>query len=226
MTGVSDDSCAAGDASHSGRAVRVEGRPESQRRSIQLAFAEEISLPSVVVPGPAQQTSTEYHQDIPPDNCGVTNPGFTAEPPPYSPPDPKMCSLLYPPFPPPYPGHVPLVCQPGSTDQLFYQQQLSPSAVYPYTIYMNNFPVRSEERRIPKDYMVESVLVMIFCCMMSGAIAVVYAHEARTAINRGDLVQAEQASLKARSLVIFSLLFGVFVSAGWIVYVLIALYAL
>lgn len=48
--------------------------------------------------------------------------------------------------------------------------------------------------------------------------------QTRAALRRGDLAQAEEASRKARSLVLFSLLLGVFASAGWVVYVLVALY--
>eukprot|EP00069_Balaena_mysticetus_P006634 bmy_05363T0 len=46
----------------------------------------------------------------------------------------------------------------------------------------------------------------------------------RAALGRGDLAQAEEASRKARSLVLFSLLFGVFVSTSWVIYVVVALY--
>lgn len=48
--------------------------------------------------------------------------------------------------------------------------------------------------------------------------------QTRAALSRGDLAQAEEASRKARSLVLFSLLFGVFVSTSWVIYVVVALY--
>lgn len=48
--------------------------------------------------------------------------------------------------------------------------------------------------------------------------------QTRAALSRGDLAQAEDASRKARSLVLFSLLFGVFVATSWVVYVVVALY--
>lgn len=48
--------------------------------------------------------------------------------------------------------------------------------------------------------------------------------QTRAALSRGDLAQAEEASRKARSLVLFSLFFGVFVSTSWVIYVLMALY--
>lgn len=36
-------------------------------------------------------------------------------------------------------------------------------------------------QRPPKDYMVESVLVTIFCCLLTGVLALVYSHKVRTA---------------------------------------------
>ncbi|XP_012495098.1 PREDICTED: proline-rich transmembrane protein 1 [Propithecus coquereli] len=85
-------------------------------------------------------------------------------------------------------------------------------------------PPPGEHRPLPKDYMVESALATLFCCLLTGLVAIVYAHETRAALGRGDLAQAEAASRKARSLVLFSLLFGVFVSTSWVIYVVVALY--
>ncbi|KAF0878859.1 PRRT1 protein, partial [Crocuta crocuta] len=85
-------------------------------------------------------------------------------------------------------------------------------------------PAAGWHRPLPKDYMMESVLVTLFCCLLTGLIAIVYSHETRAALSRGDLAQAEEASRKARSLVLFSLLFGVFVSTSWVIYVVVALY--
>uniref|UniRef100_A0A8C0BBK0 Proline-rich transmembrane protein 1 n=1 Tax=Buteo japonicus TaxID=224669 RepID=A0A8C0BBK0_9AVES len=75
--------------------------------------------------------------------------------------------------------------------------------------------------------MVESVLVTVFCCLLTGVVALLYSHEVRTtraALGRGDVAQANVASRKAQSLVLFSLLFGLFASISWVVYVLVALY--
>lgn len=85
-------------------------------------------------------------------------------------------------------------------------------------------PATAEPRPLPKDYMMESVLVTLFCCLLTGLLAIVYSHESRAALGRGDLAHAEEASRKARSLVLFSLLFGVFVSTSWVIYVVVALY--
>ncbi|XP_053060457.1 proline rich transmembrane protein 1B [Acinonyx jubatus] len=164
---------------------------------------------------------------------GVPNIGFVGEPPPYAPPDPKAVHLLYPPFP-----QGPVLFQPGPSPQALYPPPpaapLYPAPTTPplfasFPVY--NSPVASmpapplvEHRPLPKDYMMESVLVTLFCCLLTGLIAIVYSHETRAALSRGDLAQAEEASRKARSLVLFSLLFGVFVSTSWVIYVVVALY--
>ncbi|XP_030148723.1 proline rich transmembrane protein 1B [Lynx canadensis] len=164
---------------------------------------------------------------------GVPNIGFVGEPPPYAPPDPKAVHLLYPPFP-----QGPVLFQPGPSPQALYPPPpaapLYPAPAAPplfasFPVY--NSPVASmpapplvEHRPLPKDYMMESVLVTLFCCLLTGLIAIVYSHETRAALSRGDLAQAEEASRKARSLVLFSLLFGVFVSTSWVIYVVVALY--
>lgn len=38
-------------------------------------------------------------------------------------------------------------------------------------------PAAVEHRPLPKDYMMESVLVTLFCCLLTGLIAIVYSHE-------------------------------------------------
>ncbi|XP_027725492.1 proline rich transmembrane protein 1B [Vombatus ursinus] len=139
---------------------------------------------------------------------------------------------LYPPAPsatplyPSGPSPTPLYPPASSPASLYPSPNLS-SGAFPYTIYnspMNNMSAAMDRRPLPKDYMVESVLVTLFCCLITGLIAIVYSHETRAALSRGDLAHAEQASKKARSLVLFSLLFGVFVSTSWVIYVIVALY--
>nr|XP_033816003.1 proline rich transmembrane protein 1B [Geotrypetes seraphini] len=165
--------------------------------------------------------STQHLKDSP----GIVSSGFTGDPPPYSPPDPKAIHLLYPSFQSNFSGQVTIMHQPEPSNQMLYQN-LSPGTL-PYTIYngsIGGYLPQAEVRRPPKDYMVESVLVMLFCCLMTGIIAIVYSNETRTALKRGDILQARNTSQKARSLVLFSLLFGVFVSISWVIYVVVTLY--
>ncbi|KAM4662754.1 proline rich transmembrane protein 1B [Discoglossus pictus] len=155
---------------------------------------------------------------------GIENTGYVGDPPPYSPPDPKIAHLLYPGYETHFSGQMPVMYQPGPTGHVYTHQNLPPGS-YPYIINDGSLgmpPPRPEVRT--KDYMVESVLVMIFCCFLTGIIAVVCSHETRTALNRGDIVQAQESSRKARSLVLFSLLFGVFLSVSWIIYVVVVIF--
>ncbi|XP_048469592.1 proline rich transmembrane protein 1B isoform X2 [Rhincodon typus] len=164
--------------------------------------------------GTSDQTTT---------TLGYINRAFTGEPPPYSPPDPKSIHLVYPSYGCSIPGQLPIRYQPGVPDPLFYQHQQPASC--PFSIYNCPLPgVHHEQSTPPKDYMLESVLVTVFCCLLSGILAIIFSHETRLAVQRGDHRYAESTSRKVRALVLFSLLFGVFVSIAWVIYVVVALY--
>ncbi|XP_005408428.2 PREDICTED: proline-rich transmembrane protein 1, partial [Chinchilla lanigera] len=170
-------------------------------------------------PGPADPTPQPLSPGPKAAGC-APHIGFTAEPPPYAPPDPKAAPALFAPFPPP-------VLLPPAPTALFPPGPLFPPAApgaFAFPTYCSPMVAPVEHRPPPKDYMTESVLVTLFCCLLTGLIAVVYSHETRAALGRGDLAQAEEASRKARLLVLFSLLFGVFVCTSWVVYVVVALY--
>ncbi|XP_016818649.2 proline rich transmembrane protein 1B [Cricetulus griseus] len=199
----------------------------------QAAAAAEGSEPA---PGDPEPTSTLAEAGPGLKATGGTVPpiGFVGEPPPYAPPDPKAVALLYPPFP-----QMPVLFQPAPGPTALYPPPPGPlfppaaaaatGASFPFPAYGSPMaggpaPMQVEHRPLPKDFMMESVLVTLFCCLLTGLIAIVYSHETRAALGRGDLAQAEEASRKARSLVLFSLLFGVFVSTSWVIYVVVALY--
>ncbi|XP_050837052.1 proline rich transmembrane protein 1B [Serinus canaria] len=157
----------------------------------------------------------------------ATGSAFEGAPPPYSPPDPKSFHLLYPPFPAGYPQQGPIFYPSGPGPQPFPAPGF-PHGHLPYSAYhpqpgAGPSLARHGHQR-PKDYTVESVLVTIFCCLITGVMALVYSHETRAALARGDMAQAYLASKKAQSLVLISLLFGLFASISWIVYVLVSLY--
>ncbi|XP_031229047.1 proline rich transmembrane protein 1B, partial [Mastomys coucha] len=198
--------------------------PEEDR-----AEASESSEPAGGDPEPAS-ASAEAGPGLKATGGTVPPIGFVGEPPPYAPPDPKAVALLYPPFP-----QVPVLFQPAPGPAALYPPTPGPlfpppgGASFPFPTYGGPMaggpaPMQVEHRPLPKDFMTESVLVTLFCCLITGLIAIVYSHETRAALGRGDLAQAEEASQKARSLVLFSLLFGVFVSTSWVIYVVVALY--
>ncbi|NXD39802.1 PRT1B protein, partial [Copsychus sechellarum] len=172
----------------------------------------------------------------------VTNSAFEGAPPPYSPPDPKSFHLLYPPFPAGFPQQGPNTYQPGPGPRPFpapgfppgplpYPTVPQPGSRHSHPPVPQHHPQpgpgplpAGRGQQLPKDYMVESMLVTIFCCLLTGVIALVYSYETRAALARGDVAQAHVASRKAQSLILLSLLFGLFASITWIIYVLVSLY--
>ncbi|NWW25807.1 PRT1B protein, partial [Falcunculus frontatus] len=165
---------------------------------------------------------------------GGTNSAFEGAPPPYSPPDPKSFHHLHPPFPAGFSQQPPIFYQPGPGPRSFPAPGIPPGPL-PYTTVRILHPDYNAQpgagplpagrgQQLPKDYLVESVLVTLFCCLVTGVMALVYSYETRAALARGDVAQAHAASRKAHSLVLFSLLFGLFASITWIIYVLVSLY--
>ncbi|CAM4719304.1 unnamed protein product [Leuciscus chuanchicus] len=112
---------------------------------------------------------------------GGDGPTSSISPPPYTPPDPKTAYLMFPSPVTHYPNQPVITCQPGANPPAFYQPSFLPPATYPsYTIYMNGPALGEEQPPVPKDYLVESLLVTIFCCIMSGLVAVMYSYEVST----------------------------------------------
>ncbi|SFC03908.1 CD225/dispanin family protein [Kaistella jeonii] len=61
----------------------------------------------------------------------------------------------------------------------------------------------------PKTWLVESILVTIFCCQILGIISIIYSAGVESKFYRGDIVGAESSSRTAKTLVIVSAAFGV-----------------
>jgi len=61
----------------------------------------------------------------------------------------------------------------------------------------------------PKTWLVESILVTIFCCQILGIISIIYAAGVEAKFYRGDVMGAENASRTAKTLVLVSVIFGV-----------------
>ncbi|XP_035377709.1 proline rich transmembrane protein 1B isoform X1 [Electrophorus electricus] len=127
---------------------------------------------------------------------------LSEDPPPYSLPDPKFAYLIYPPPLPHYANQPVVACQPAAGPPAFNQPSFMPTS---YAIYMNGPPIAEDRPPLPKDYLVESLLVTIFCCLMSGLVALMYSFETRTALARGDIREGVRASQKARLLIMHSL---------------------
>jgi hypothetical protein len=85
---------------------------------------------------------------------------------------------------------------------------------------MENYsnPVSNNQNGIPpKTWLVESILVTIFCCQILGIISIIYAAGVETKFYRGDISGAESASRTAKTLVIISASLGLFLIALFII---------
>lgn len=61
----------------------------------------------------------------------------------------------------------------------------------------------------PKTYLVESILVTIFCCQILGIVSIIFAAGVESKFYRGDIAGAESASRTAKTLVLVSVGIGV-----------------
>ncbi|XP_061427811.1 proline rich transmembrane protein 1B-like [Lethenteron reissneri] len=173
-----------------------------------------------------------------------TNAGFVGDPPPYSPTDHKSPTPPLPPppfypgpggpsgelgyaaFPPglypgPYPGPYPV--PPSGVGVGYPIQQQQP----PYPAFAAGHTVLDLSAQVqapPKDYLLESILVTLFCCLCTGFCAIVTSNETRNAFHRGDLLAAQESSRRTRALVLFSLSFGLCLCVCWLAFVIVQLY--
>lgn len=74
----------------------------------------------------------------------------------------------------------------------------------------------------PKNYLVESILATLFCCLPLGVVGIVNATQVNTKYDAGDYVGAEKASKDAKKWVTWS----VIVSIIFVVLYLIFLFAM
>ena len=65
----------------------------------------------------------------------------------------------------------------------------------------------------PKTWLLESILVTLFCCLPLGIVGIVYASRVNNYVAQGDMVRAQEASANAKKW----LLYGVIIGVGLIV---------
>lgn len=61
----------------------------------------------------------------------------------------------------------------------------------------------------PKDYLVESILVTLFCCMVFGILGIVYSAQANSAFSSGNITAANDFSAKAKQWVTYGFWCGI-----------------
>lgn len=83
----------------------------------------------------------------------------------------------------------------GSNEGAPYYQAPMPSGV-PFQNRTTGNP--AIQGRPPKNYLLESIIVTILCCLPAGIVAIVYASSVETKFYAGDLRAAQEASEKAK----------------------------
>lgn len=68
----------------------------------------------------------------------------------------------------------------------------------------------------PKNWLVESILVTIFCCLPFGIVGIIYAAQVNTKFDLGDYLGATRMARDARKWTLISLIVG----GGWIILLL------
>jgi len=63
----------------------------------------------------------------------------------------------------------------------------------------------------PKSYLIESILITLFCCMPLGIVALINASDVESQYNSGNYEGAVKSAKQAKSLVLISFLLGIFI---------------
>ena len=61
----------------------------------------------------------------------------------------------------------------------------------------------------PKNYLVESILVTIFCCLPLGIVGIVFASQVNSAYEAGDEAKALENSKKAKQFTLIGFIIGI-----------------
>lgn len=69
----------------------------------------------------------------------------------------------------------------------------------------------------PKNWLVESILVTIFCCWPLGIPAIIFAARVNSKFNQGDYLGAQEAADKAKKFTLIALALGLIVIVGYII---------
>jgi len=75
------------------------------------------------------------------------------------------------------------------------------------------------DQKLPKNYLAESILVTIFCCLPLGIVGIVFASQVNSKFAAGDYEGALASSKMAKSWMIWGLVAGGIVLITYIVFV-------
>lgn len=73
---------------------------------------------------------------------------------------------------------------------------------------MSEIPPEPPAENIP-NYLVQSILVTLFCCLPLGIVSIIFAAQVNTKVAAGDIEGARESSEKAKKFAIWALIAGV-----------------
>ena len=71
----------------------------------------------------------------------------------------------------------------------------------------------------PKNYLVESILVTLFCCMPLGVVGIVFAAQVNSKFDSGDIEGANKASADAKKWMKWGLISGIIVITLYLIFI-------
>jgi len=77
----------------------------------------------------------------------------------------------------------------------------------------------SEMVNPPKNYLIESILVTIFCCLPLGVAGIVFASQVNSKFATGDVAGANQASADAKKWMKYGLIAGIIIRVLNIIFI-------
>lgn len=77
----------------------------------------------------------------------------------------------------------------------------------------------------PKNYLVESILVTILCCLPLGIVGIIFATQVNTKFDAGDYAGAEKASKQAKQFMMWGLILGLVVMVAYFAFFGTAIFA-
>ena len=69
----------------------------------------------------------------------------------------------------------------------------------------------------PKNYLVEAILVTIFCCQPFGIVSIVYASQVNSKYASGDYEGAQISSKNAKKWMTWAIVTGLIISVGFLI---------
>lgn len=72
----------------------------------------------------------------------------------------------------------------------------------------------------PKNYLIESILVTIFCCLPFGIVGIVFASQVNAKFDVGDYEGAVKASQEAKKWVTFAFASGLLIAFFYLIFML------